>query len=65
MPTWLEQITEELDAREKRQREFHGKSDDHHGDFARWLLEQFDKQQQSDWFSKSLQERLELLAKLK
>jgi hypothetical protein len=42
---WLDQITEELDRREASQRENYGKSDDEHGDFARWLLKQFDEAQ--------------------
>jgi hypothetical protein len=44
---WMDQITDELDWREARQREFHGKCDDEHGAFSRWLLEQFDNREKT------------------
>jgi hypothetical protein len=44
---FYEVIAQELDQREARQRELHGKSDDEHGDFARWLLKKFDEETQS------------------
>jgi len=55
---FLDEIAAELDERERRQREFHGKSDDEHGAFARWLLEAFDERDKL----RNLESRVDYLA---